>query len=89
MFFGGDNDKELLQRQLVRMVDKENVDLLIVASVDGGALGKLGHVITSSKNAKTMYAIQMAGHSLEAATGLKYHDIRCILMPNKIGLNVF
>lgn len=38
MFFGGDNDKELLQRQLVRMVDKENVDLLIVASVDGGAL---------------------------------------------------
>ena len=37
-------------------------------SVDGGALGKLGDIIKSSKNAQKMYAIQTAGHSLEAAS---------------------
>ena len=38
LMFGGDADVSLQQKQLVRMVEKQNVDAMIVASIEGGAL---------------------------------------------------
>ena len=75
--------KSKLENDLVNKYSKTDADLskdemkdlrkdiknTVKDAAKSGALGKLGDVITSSKNAKTMYAIQMAGHSLEAATG--------------------